>query len=60
MNKDTANFLLFAGLLIAFIGVGSIEVSQTSDEMMGGMIISIVGLLTSYCGILAHRVLDNQ
>jgi hypothetical protein len=60
MTKDGAYFLMFVGFLITFGGVGSIELSVTDKELMGAMLISIVGLATMYCGMLATRVLDNR
>jgi len=60
MTKDGAMFLMFVGFLITFAGVGGIEVSLTDIELMGSMIVSIVGLLNMYCGLLAQRVLDNR
>jgi hypothetical protein len=60
MNKDGANFLILVGLLITFGGVGGIEVSETNTELLGSMIVSILGLATMYCGLLAHRVLDSR
>jgi hypothetical protein len=59
MNKDGATFLIFVGFLITFGGVGGIEVSQTNTEMLGSMIVAIVGLATSFCGVLAMKVLDR-
>jgi hypothetical protein len=60
MNKDGATFLIFVGFLITFAGVGGIEVSQNDTELLGSMIVAIVGLLTSYCGLLATRIIDSR
>jgi hypothetical protein len=60
MNKDGATFLIFVGFLITFAGVGGIEVSQTDTELLGSMFVAIVGLLTSYCGLLATRIIDSR
>ena len=60
MNKDGATFLMVVGFLIVFGGVGGIEVSTNDTELMGSMIVSIIGLLTSYCGLLATRILDSR
>jgi hypothetical protein len=59
MNKDGAYFLMFVGFLITFAGVGGIEVSITDTELLSSMFVAIVGLLVSYCGMLATRVLDS-
>ena len=60
MNKDGANFLMLVGFLITFAGVGGIEVSLTNTELMGSMIVSIMGLLVMYCGLLATRIIDSR
>jgi hypothetical protein len=60
MTRFEANFLLVVGFLITFAGVGGIEVSQNDTELLGSMIVSIVGLLMTYCGLLATRVIDSQ
>jgi len=60
MNKDGAMFLMIVGLIITFGGVGGIEVSGNDRELMGSMIVSILGLTTMYCGLLALKVLDSR
>jgi hypothetical protein len=60
MNKDGANFLMLVGFLITFAGVGGIEVSTNDTELMGSMIVSIMGLLVTYCGLLATRIIDSR
>jgi len=60
MNKDGAMFLMIVGLIITFGGVGGIEVSGTDTEMLGSMLVAILGLATMYCGLLAIRVLDSR
>jgi hypothetical protein len=60
MNKDGAMFLMIVGLIITFGGVGGIEVSGNDRELLGSMIVSILGLATMYCGLLALKVLDSR
>jgi hypothetical protein len=60
MNKDGAMFLMIVGFIITFGGVGGIEVSGNDRELMGSMIVSILGLGVMYCGLLAIRVLDSR
>ena len=60
MTRNETNFILIVGFIITFGGVGGIEVSQTDTEMMGSMIVSIIGLLVLYAGILAMRILDSR
>ena len=56
MTSKAANFLLVTGFLLTFGGVGGIEFSITDTDLMGAMLIAILGLSTMYCGILAHKV----
>ena len=62
MNMKTfeINFLLIVGLLMTMGGVGTIEISQTDMEMMSGLVVSILGLLVMYSGLLAMKVVDNK
>ena len=60
MTKEGAGFLMFVGLIITFGGVGGIEVSLTDTQLMSSMIVSIVGLLVMYCGLLGIRVLEDR
>jgi hypothetical protein len=60
MTRFEANFLMIVGFLITFGGVGGIEVSANDSELLGSMIVSIVGLLVLYCGLLATRVVDSR
>lgn len=55
MNTKTAGFLVMVGLLVTFGGVGGIETSETSADMLDACIVSIVGLLVMYCGTLGLR-----
>jgi hypothetical protein len=60
MNKEGATFLMIVGFVITFGGVGGIEVSENDTELMGSMIVSILGLLVIYCGLLATQILDSR
>ena len=44
------------GLLLTMGGVGGIENSQDSETMLTASLVSIVGLLMMYCGVIALRV----
>jgi len=59
MNRSTANFLLFAGLFLTFGAVGGIETSTDENGLIASMLLAIVSLATMYCGLLAHKTLDN-
>jgi len=58
MKTSTATVITMLGLLITFGGVGTIENDLSSDGLLMGMLVSIVGLLMMYCGVLALRVSD--
>jgi uncharacterized membrane protein len=58
MSKNSAIFLVIAGLVIALGGVGGIEASETSEQMMSSAIFAILGLLTMYAGTLGLRNAD--
>ena len=57
MKSSTAMFIVIVGLIITMGGVGGIEMA-TDQQLLGAMLISCVGLLTMYCGVLALRVSD--
>ena len=59
MKNSEVNFLLIVGLLITMAGVGTVEISQTDMEIMSGVVVSILGLLVSYCGLLAIKMVDK-
>lgn len=45
-------FLFVTGLLLTLGGVGGIEHSITDEELLSGVIASVVGLGIMYCGVL--------
>lgn len=57
MTVNQSMFVFIAGLLVTFGAVGGIEVAQ-DGELLGAMILAIVGLLTMYCGVLGLRNSD--
>jgi hypothetical protein len=60
MKTIEINFILFVGLVMTMGGVGTVEISQTDMEMMSGLLVSILGLLVMYCGLLALKVVDSK
>jgi len=58
MKSSTSMFVVIVGLLITFGAVGGIENSVTDQELLGSMLIAIVGLLTMYVGVISLRVSD--
>jgi hypothetical protein len=47
-------FVFIAGLILTFGAVGGIEVAE-DGQLLGTMLLAIVGLLTMYCGVLGLR-----
>jgi len=60
MTANQAMFCFTVGLLMTMGGVGSIELSMTTAELVSGVLVSGVGLLIMWCGTLAMRVLDGS
>ena len=60
MNKDGAMVCFTVGLLITLFGVGGVEQSITNMELLGGVLVSLLGLAVMGCGSLAMRVLEGQ
>jgi hypothetical protein len=52
-------FLVIAGLVLAMLGVGGIENSFETLELMQSIAVAIVGLAVMGCGALAIRVQQN-
>lgn len=57
MTSKAAMFVFIAGLLITFGAVGGIEFAS-DEQLLGTMLLAIVGLLTMYCGALGLRNSD--
>ena len=56
MNKIEAGIVGAAGFILAMGGVGGIELSDTSDQMLSSALLAILGLLAMYCSILAMKI----
>jgi uncharacterized membrane protein HdeD (DUF308 family) len=57
MTSKASMFVFIAGLLITFGAVGGIEFAS-DEQLLGTMLLAIVGLLTMYCGALGLRNSD--
>lgn len=57
MSSKSAMFVFISGLLLTFGAVGGIEFA-TDEQLLGSMLLAIVGLLTMYCGALGLRNSD--
>jgi len=58
MTTNQAAFVFFAGLLLTFGAVGGIESSINDEQMMGSLLLAILGLLAMYAGTLGLRSAD--
>jgi hypothetical protein len=58
MTTNQSAFVFFAGLLLTFGAVGGIETSVNDEQMMGSMLLAILGLLAMYAGTLGFRNAD--
>jgi hypothetical protein len=58
MGKNSAFFLIIAGLIITLGGAGGIETSVNDEQMLSSAIFAILGLLTMYAGLLGIRNAD--
>jgi uncharacterized membrane protein HdeD (DUF308 family) len=55
MTTNQAMFVFIAGLLLTLGGVGGIETSVNDEQMLGSMLLAILGLLSMYAGTLGFR-----
>ena len=55
MTSKGAMIVFFAGLLLTFGAVGGIETSINDEQMLGSMLLAILGLLAMYAGTLGLR-----
>jgi hypothetical protein len=58
MGKNSAIFLIIAGLIITMGGLGGIETSINDEQMLSSAVFAILGLLTMYAGTLGLRNAD--
>ena len=58
MGKNSAIFLIIAGLIITMGGLGGIETSINDEQMLSSAVFAILGLLTMYAGLLGIRNAD--
>jgi len=55
MTTNQSAFVFFAGLLLVLGAVGGIESSINDEQMMGSLLLAILGLLAMYAGTLGFR-----
>ena len=56
MNKLEAGIVGAAGFFLTMGGVGGVEFSETSDQMLTSAGLAILGLLAMYCSVLAMKI----
>lgn len=59
MTERSAMFLVITGLVMTMLGVGGVENSIETVELMQSIAVAIVGLAVMACGALAIRVQQN-
>jgi hypothetical protein len=55
MTTKGAMFVFIAGLILTLGGLGGVEHSITNDDLVGSMLLAILGLLAMYAGTLGFR-----
>lgn len=55
MNKTAAAIVTIAGFLLVFGGVGGIEHSETTEQMISSTVVAVLGLLAMWAGYLGNR-----
>lgn len=58
MTSNQSVLVLAVGFMLAFGGVGGIENSETTDQMIGSAILAVLGLLAMYAGVLGLQNSD--
>ena len=59
MSERSAMFLVITGIITVMFGVGGVENSITTGELLQSLAVSMVGLAIMGCGVLAIRVQQN-
>jgi hypothetical protein len=55
MTTKGAMFVFIAGLILTLGGLGGVEHSVSNDDLVGSMLLAILGLLAMYAGTLGFR-----
>jgi len=59
MSERSAMFLVITGLVTVMFGVGGVENSFTTGELLQGLAVAVTGLGIMGCGVLAIQVRQN-
>ena len=56
MNKIEAGIVGIAGFILVMGGVGGVELSTTSDQLISSAGIAVLGLLALFCAVRAMQI----
>lgn len=59
MSEKSTMFLVITGLILTMFGVGGIENSIETADLLQSVAVAVVGLCVMGCGVLAIRVQQN-
>jgi len=59
MSEKSAMFLVITGLVLTMFGVGGIENSIETAELLQSVAVAVLGLGVMGCGVLAIQVQQN-
>jgi len=59
MSERSAMFLVITGIILTMFGVGGIENSIETAELLQSVAVSVLGLGVMGCGVLAIQVQQN-
>ena len=59
MSEKSAMFLVITGLVMALGGVGGVENSFETMDMVQSLLVALVGVCVMGCGVLAIKTQQN-
>ena len=60
MNQIQTTIVAVAGAILVLGGVGGIELSETNEQLMSSLVISLLGLLACYAAYLGTRIRNDS
>lgn len=60
MNQIQTTIVAIAGAILVLGGVGGIELSETNEQLMSSLVISLLGLLACYAAYLGTRIRNDS
>lgn len=55
MNTPQATIVAVAGAVLVFGGVGGVELSETTEQLLSSTVVAVLGLLACYAAWLGTR-----